>query len=595
MPTRPSPSPVLEPLEPRTLLANTFSFVDADGDQVTVKLTGPGTAGADLSQGTLGFINLLTLQNTTGASALTISVKAQGGDGRLSMFDMSDAALRSVVAPSVDVLFNAAFTLTEITTFSVGDIGSQTDPTLIAPAGKSIAISAREIRGDVTTTGRVKSIVCSSANGAVDFLSTGGPVDAIVCTGGMAGRWSFSSLKSLKVGGVLSATLVGDTPDAQGYLFGVLKAQSAAGATLGQQGVGVSGRVKSLTVDSWTGGDIRERAIDTLKVAGDFTPTTFVLDADIQAGFPALKTATIGGLAGGNWLWQAAVGTLKIARTDANLSVQGLGGGASVGTMAFTGDQPIVGSFTFTSVKTLTAKSDLGGDWKLPGVDAAGLSVKSISAPRLINMRIDDEVGGGVGSITTSLMQGADLHARFFNAVTVKKSATGSGDAQNSVFRASGQNSAGLSIGTFKVAGAFDVSTIFTRFDAKALSFGAIFEGVVYVGHVDAFGATLSNFGDVSNLDAQRSIGSFTVTGAFNAASPVVDASLVTTAHLNKLSIKGAVRAQVGFTNGFTAGTFGAISMKDALGATFSPTLAPGDTFPFAPAPSDFVFRVVDL
>ncbi len=584
----------MEALESRVMLANTTVFTDTDGDQVTVRLSGPGTATPTLSAGASGFIDLLTLQGTTGASVLTISVKAQGGDGRVSMFDMTDGALRSVIAPSVDVLFNAAFTLTEITRFSVGDIGSQTDPTLFVPAGKSLTISAREIRGDVTITGRVRSITCASANGAVDFVSTDGPVDAIVCAGDMAGRWSFSSLGALRVGGVLSARLIGQTPDAKGYLFGALRAQSAAGATLGEQGLGVSGRVKSLTVGSWTGGDIRQQAIDTLRVVGDFTPTTFVLDVGIQAEIPALKAATIGGLAGGEWLWQAPVGTLRIARTDANLSVEGFGLDAPIGTLAFTGAEPIVGSFTFASIRTLTAKSDLGGDWRLPGADA-GLAVRSISAPRLINMRIDNQVGGGIGSITTSFMQGVDLRAVFFNSVNVRKSAAGTGDAQNAVFRASGQNAAGLSIGTFKVAGAFDVSTIFTRFDAKALSFGALFEGVVYVGHFDPFGASLSNFGDVSNLDALRSIDSFTVTGAFNAASPVVDASLVTTAHLNKLTIKGAVRELVGFANGFTAGTFGPIRMRDALGAPLSPTLAPGDTFPFAPALTDFAFRVVDL
>lgn len=595
MPARPSALPCLEPLERRALLANTFAFDDEDGDLVTVKLTGPGTVSADLSQGTLGFIDALHLIGTTGASSLSISVKQQGGDGRLSLFDMDDGALRSVNAPSVDILFTATFTLTEITAFKVGDIGSMTDPTLHAPAGKAMTISAREVRGDLSVTGRVKSLKIDSANGAANFIGSGGPVDALTCAGGLDGEWIFDSLKSLKVGGVLSAALWANVPDAKGYTIGAIKAQSAADATLGLIGLSAPGRVKSLTVDSWTGGDIRERAIDTLKVKGDFTPATFTLDADIQAGFSAMKSATIGGVAGGAWLWQAAVGTLKIGQTDANLSIQGFGAGATMGTLAFTGDQPIVGSFTFASIKTLTAKSDLGGDWSVTGVDAAGLSIKSIASPRIVNMRIDSGVGGGIGAITTNHLEGADLHGQFFNSVNVKKGKSGAGDMILSVLRAGSQNVDGLSIGKLTVAGTSNVSTIITRSSVKALSFGKVFEGIVYVGNVNAFGAPTPLFGDTADLDTQASIGSFTVTGAFDPQNLTVAGLIVTTARIDTVTIKGAVQQTFGATNGFAAAIYGTVTMKDAGGATLTPVLLPGNNNPFAPAASDFVFRIFDL
>ncbi|TVQ61935.1 MAG: hypothetical protein EA379_05855 [Phycisphaerales bacterium] len=91
-----SRAPVVEPLERRILLsavtlwndARLFSFLDDDGDQVTVRLLGPGVAslifnddpseGADLSR--------IELRDTNHKSALHISVQQAGeGDGRTTL------------------------------------------------------------------------------------------------------------------------------------------------------------------------------------------------------------------------------------------------------------------------------------------------------------------------------------------------------------------------------------------------------------------------------------------------------------------------------------------------------------------------------
>ncbi len=97
---------LFEALEPRTMLAQTTVFTDVDGDQYTVKLTGPGSFSVNTDA---NGIDLLAVTGTDASSALSISVKKVGaGDGRVAMRTMTADRLKSLLAPKVDVKGNNA-------------------------------------------------------------------------------------------------------------------------------------------------------------------------------------------------------------------------------------------------------------------------------------------------------------------------------------------------------------------------------------------------------------------------------------------------------------------------------------------------------
>lgn len=104
-------SMVIEPLEPRQLLSaavlgdgmRSFTFDDADGDRVTVRLSGEGTATIMLDGDATGGadIDLIKLTGTTDRSSLSIHVKGRGtttvgaitGDGSLKGLSLRGVTL----------------------------------------------------------------------------------------------------------------------------------------------------------------------------------------------------------------------------------------------------------------------------------------------------------------------------------------------------------------------------------------------------------------------------------------------------------------------------------------------------------------------
>lgn len=125
------------------------SFTDTDGDTYVVRLTGPGQIGYVLDDpdhdGT-GSLSRLSVDGTTaGSSVLSITVvKAKTGDGRVDVGAMTGAfgaALKSIIAPSVDITGNGIIFSSALGSVTLHDLKNGAD--LLGGIGSSVKTSIR--------------------------------------------------------------------------------------------------------------------------------------------------------------------------------------------------------------------------------------------------------------------------------------------------------------------------------------------------------------------------------------------------------------------------------------------------------------------
>lgn len=569
------------PLDSRVLLANLVNFTDLDGDEVTVRVTGPGEADITPSLDPGGGIALLTLSNTTEQSVLSISVKAPsggGGDGRVLLHGLSNATLKSIKAPSTDAVFDAVRTFTGVVSLTIGDIGIDAQFNITPPVGKTLAVVARNVNGGVVVDGSVSSVRL------VNMFDTGvfnaqGSIGSIRAEGDLAGRSRADYFGSITAD-FLSAELTARFPDARGYSWGAIKVGSAQGALLQPDDAEQYGRVRSITtVGDWNDGEIHVLGIDTLRIGDDFRPNVMNLRAQ-GTGVFALRSATIVDEIAGEWSFGALIGTLKAGRTRSDdFELDMFGSDGHIGAVTFTDPNGTAGGeWEVASIRTLTARGELEGEWDIEGlVPGTLLSIRSISARVIDGMDIDDELPGGIGSITANLIVGVDIFARFFGTITVKPGNGFAGDLLAGEFRAYGDDgSAGaFSLRSLDVRGQSEDSTIMTRSHIRSVTFGRFFDTIVFAGHTDVLDGTHPVFGDISDFDGTKTIGSFTVKGPFDAANSVFGLGVrVTAGTINKITIGGAINpANGGQQHGFFA-VFESIKYRDENGDPVTLTAA---------------------
>lgn len=150
----------LQPLEPRALLAAVFNGTDVDGDAYTITLKGPGDMVVTTSQGGVtGFIDFIQFSGTEPGSTLSISVKAQGGDGRVALQGISGAsALKSISAPKAD-LVDGGISLPMVGLLVLGDVAGGTVIQIGGADGDLVNITTRDLGGGTTATLNVQSRV----------------------------------------------------------------------------------------------------------------------------------------------------------------------------------------------------------------------------------------------------------------------------------------------------------------------------------------------------------------------------------------------------------------------------------------------------
>jgi hypothetical protein len=590
----------MEALESRVMLANTTVFTDADGDRVTVRLTGPGTATPTLSAGASGFIDFLALAGTTADSALTISVKKAGGDGRVLALGVSSAVLKSFVAPTTDLGINASATFEGITRFSVGLIPAGAGFSLITPAGKPVAIAVNLLAGNLVVTGAVSSLRAVSvfSSAAVNASSTMGPIRV---TSGLAGDWRADNYARITTGADLSGEWRARTPNAKGYSFGAIRAQSVSGLYMDADEFNVFGRIASVTVAlSVVNTQIIARGVDTLRVGGIAEDLELELNESDPAKF-AIKSATILGSVDGEWDVGTRVGTLRFGQTLEGFEFNG-GNASHVGSITFLGNPFSRGDWSMTSLGALTSAGPVGGDWLFTGtIPGSNLGLRTATPARLLDGDFQLNAGG-LGTLTTQEINNVDLRAEFFRTIVVKPGSQGQGDYRESFLAATGATGDGStnqwSITALSVRGVSDNVGISTRSSVKSMTFGRFLDSRVIVGSTDPL-MGVPAFGDTALLDASRRLGSFRVTAPFALGHPAVSGfPRVTAATIGRVFLNGEVNPELGGDHGFLAGVFTSITLRASDGArvTFAPlTPSEGEFAPFAPSVSDFVFRAVPL
>lgn len=591
---RNAPADLLMNLEPRQMLAGGFNFIDADGDEVTVTLKGDGTVNGTINAGVLEF---LTLAGATAKSTLSISVKRGAGDGRTPLGGMSVAELASMKAPAVDLLDGASVEVNALSALTLGHLADGSTVDVEAAAGKAMTLVFGNILDGAVMliAGSVKSLKAASVGDTAD-VEASTTISAITVTGNMGGEWSATNFGKITVGGQFRARMNASLPDAKGYSFGAIKAASANGAGLSHPFQTDAGRIKSITIaGSWTLGGILAAGIDTLKVNGDFLPTSVNLSEVVDVPF-SIKTGSVGGTMNGLFILAGPVGTLKIGNVGGSLAFDAVGDRVDVKTLTFTGTADVFGEFQFDTIGTLSApNARLGGLWDLTGENAKGLSIASIKALHLDEFDTTEFTPGGIGSIAVAEMDDCSIVAQFFGKITVKARGAGDGLIDESVFTATGTDAAGYSFKSVSASGGIDETRFQSAGNVDKFSARFFTESDLFVGLLNPLQEEHPDFTNFNDFNGTGLINRFTLTGPFEPQGPVLEESHVVAATIANIKINGATQTDEGGVSfGFGARTFGSVTMKDPLGKTFKPVIpgGPGVINPFLPADSDFVFRV---
>jgi hypothetical protein len=259
-----------------------LSFTDADGDRVTLKYKGPGTAQVALvgGAGDNAAIDFLQIDGSTTKSKLKIGVKQTGsGDGAVEIGDVTiNGSFGAFSAKKSDLVFNGLTASGIVKSIAVRDLVAA-DPLLgqtqIATGGGSggggagvLKVSAR-VLGDgfvLETPSAISKLAAETIGAGVvtataigKLLVKGNVTDALILagarlgadhalggTGANADTFSAGSINSVKIGGAVNGGTIGAGLDP---VDGVLR--NGNDAILG----GVASRIAKLIVKGSASGD----------------------------------------------------------------------------------------------------------------------------------------------------------------------------------------------------------------------------------------------------------------------------------------------------------------------------------------------------
>lgn len=261
---------------------STVTFTDLDGTFATISLKGGSGVfhfrGSNLSQtvtkaGTSvqGMLTDFSLDLTGTGTSGALTVKANGGDGRISITGLtSDGGMKSIAAKQLDVAGNLTFA----GPVGKADFGNVTNSTLTFGPGGSLALSlVTADTVDIVSQSPIKSLKAES------FIGGGGPdVGAISAPGIGSLTISDAFSQRLDVAGALGTVKIG------GAVNSFLPWSVSGGAgkiTVGSIAEGFvgdfAGAVASLTVNSSLSGDISAASMKSLAVKGDLSGANLVL------------------------------------------------------------------------------------------------------------------------------------------------------------------------------------------------------------------------------------------------------------------------------------------------------------------------------
>lgn len=422
----------MERLESRLLLSATepltfdathpATFFDADGDAVTVTLTGPGvgrvfyeTVGVN-GVAPLCQIKGIDVTGTTGASALAVKVKRVGGTGTTTVGTISTGAIKSITAPTTDLLgiftdggtgllaINATDpskptlaptvslgVIEDATFFSALPIKSLTTVAWFHNVFPPDNLTAPSI-GTLKTTGRKALGAAPAVPGyfgaevnLTPALGPGAPaLGTATITGGLGTCvWNLGgTLGTLKVSGQTESFTLQSTSAANSLLFG----------EVGSLDIN-AGPIKSLSSRSWPAGTLQSPAVGSLAILGNIGEYVYFAPDSIG-------TLTVGGVCNGAGWISGDVKSIKMGSLDSDLQIGGNVGSVTLGNLG--GELDIFGDAPKVTIKTpMALLSPVGGE-------IGRLSIGGVGTVRTAGETVKMN-GGELYSATPSLYRLEDL------------------------------------------------------------------------------------------------------------------------------------------------------------------------------------------
>lgn len=300
-------------------------FIDSDGDQYTVVLSGPGQARIavnDPDGDGKGPIAAILLSNTTSTTSVTITVtKAITGDGEvpigrvtgagsLSSFTAaksdltgSGIALDGVVGQlTVDDVLNGADivvggVLANSTKFTLGDVAAGTE---LRSGATVSALTAQTFLGDLIQAPAITALTVNAGSFPTDLNVVNAIKTLTLKAGGASGDWLAGSFGTVSItGGDFSGTLRATATLAQLGTSPAISALTMTGGNLvGRvQALGKIGTLKVLKSATNLGGSISD-AVLAAKGIDNLTVDRDVLRSLILAGANLGNDFALGGIEG---------------------------------------------------------------------------------------------------------------------------------------------------------------------------------------------------------------------------------------------------------------------------------------------------------
>jgi hypothetical protein len=397
-----------------------WTFTDADGDLVTVSLSGGGTGLLFFGGAGPADLDTIALSDTTAGSALSVTVVKQGGGGRTTVGDIvvQDGSLASLTGSLVDlggnVMVDGTLGTLTLGNLVVGTHRIETRRTLAGNPAARLSMtlgqvadtsvdthgqpieSLRAIRwinsdgtadsivapwlGSLVTTGAAPAI---RGNFGADLWLTGdglSPADNVLGTARIGGdltgsHWDVAG----RVGNVtVSGATSGWNWGADGGSLVTTGAGTIKLGDVADADIVIDGAVRSLSAQRWLDGSLTAAKAETISIRGDLGADVTLTQDSLVGARPVLKRLSVAGWLTGNVISagpvkSVTVGGINSAAVYAGVKdgVSGLPGAGDFNTFASAG----IGTFT---VRGIAGQTDLFIDADVAAWAMGSIAIKGV-------------------------------------------------------------------------------------------------------------------------------------------------------------------------------------------------------------------------
>lgn len=177
--------------------ASGTTFTDADGDPVTVKLTGPGTLTFYLTNGT-GPISEIDLADTDPAkTVVSVSIKKPKGDGRVDIGEINGTGVRTLSLAAADLIGHGIKLTSFLGALTIGAIEGSADIKLSGASPKP---------------GRGTTITAGVISDGTDIYITDAPLTSLTAVAVGAGSITAPSVGTISIKGKAKTTKAAAIP-----------------------------------------------------------------------------------------------------------------------------------------------------------------------------------------------------------------------------------------------------------------------------------------------------------------------------------------------------------------------------------------------